>query len=380
VGTVLALAGLAGCDDGSGGADLVPTVSEAELGERLFFDTALSEPPGQSCGSCHDPGHAFTDPDKGVPTSEGVHPDRFGDRNTPTALYAAFSPRFHFDEAEGLWVGGQFLDGRAATLEKQAKAPFLNPVEMANPDAETVVEKVRQAEYAHLFEALYGPGALDDPEQAFERIAQAIAAFERTAVFAPFSSKYDAWLRGEADLTEQELRGLAVFEREDKGNCAACHPSRPAEDGTPPLFTDFTYDNLGVPRNPGSPFFENDPEFNPEGVDYVDLGLAGAVQKILDAEGVLPEGTSPEAERGKFKVSTLRNIAVTGPYMHNGVFTTLRQVVQFYNTRDVHPGRWGPAEVPENVNTDELGDLGLTDQEVDDLVAFLKTLTDGYTP
>ncbi len=376
---VVTLSGVAGCN-GERADGPPPAVTAEALGEQLFFDTSLSEPPGQSCASCHEPGHAFTDPDKGVPTSEGVHADRFGDRNTPTAMYAAFSPAFHFDEAEGLWVGGQFLDGRAATLEEQAKAPFLNPLEMANPDVESVVEKVRAAVYAPLFEAVYGPRALDDPERAFERVAEAIAAFERTRVFAPFSSKYDAFLRGEAQLTEQELRGRAIFERPDKGNCAACHPSRPGPDGAPPLFTDFTYDNLGVPKNPGNPFYENDPAFNADGADYVDPGLADTVQAILERDGALPEGTAPEAERGKFKVSTLRNVAVTGPYMHNGVFTTLRQVVQFYNTRDLHPQRWGPAEVPETVNAEELGDLGLSDQEVDDLVAFLRTLTDRYTP
>ena len=368
-------------ESGTAPAAAAPTsFGQAALGRRLFFDEGLSEPPGQSCASCHDPTQAFTDPDWAVPTSEGVHPGRFGERNTPTALYAAFSPEFHYDPSEGLWVGGQFLDGRAATLEEQAMGPFLNPLEMANPDVEAVVEKLRSAPYAEEFEAVFGPGALDAPERAFQFMAAAIAAFERTSEFAPFSSKYDAWLRGEAVLTAQELRGLAVFERPDKGNCAACHPSRPGPDGTPPLFTDFTYDNLGVPRNPGNPFYENAGGLNPQGPEFVDEGLARNLRQRLEAGERLPEGVSPEAERGKFKVPTLRNVAVTGPYMHNGVFTTLRQVVQFYNTRDLHPERWGPPEVPENVNFDELGALGLSEQEVDDLVAFLHTLTDGFDP
>ena len=147
-----------------------------------------------------------------------------------------------------------------------------------------------------------------------------------------------------------------------KGDCAACHPSKPGEDGRPPLFTDFTYDNLGVPKNPENPFYYLPKEFNPAGVDFVDLGLGGVLNK-------------PE-ENGKFKVPSLRNIAITGPYFHNGFFKTLRQVVVFYNTRDVGP--WPAPEVRENVNRDELGDLGLTEQEIDDIVTFLKTLTDGY--
>jgi cytochrome c peroxidase len=296
-------------------------------------------------------------------------------------MYAAFSPKFHFDKAEELYVGGQFLDGRAATLAEQAKQPFLNPLEMANPDAAAVVEKVRQADYAPLFLRVYGKAALDDTQKAYNRIADAIAAFERTPVFAPFTSKYDYYLAGKARLTPQERRGRQLFEDEDKGNCAACHPSRPAEDGTPPLFTDFTYDNLGGPRSPDNPFYDLPSELNKAGERFVDLGLGGALKN--------------PAENGKFKVPTLRNIAKTGPYTHNGYFRTLRGVVDFYNTRDVKPrcedsmtpeaealrlGCWPAPEVAANVNRDELGALGLTDREVDDIVAFLLTLTDGYRP
>jgi cytochrome c peroxidase len=354
---------------------------KARLGKALFFDTNLSTPPGQSCSSCHDPGKMFTDPDKDVPTSTGALPELQGSRNSPIAMYAAFSPKFHFDRNEGLYVGGQFLDGRAANLQAQAKGPFLNPLEMANPDAASVVEKVRQADYAPLFQQVYGQAALDDVAKAYNRIADAIAAFERSPVFARFTSKYDYFLAGKARLTRQELRGWKIFEDEDKGNCAACHPSRPAEDGTPPLFTDFTYDNLGVPKNPDNPFYALPTELNPQGAAFIDKGL-GAVVNL-------------KAENGKFKVSTLRNIAVTGPYTHNGYFKTLRGIVDFYNTRDVKPacpdpltpeaealrlGCWPAPEVLENVNHSELGTLGLSEQEVDDLVAFLRTLTDGYQP
>jgi cytochrome c peroxidase len=194
-------------------------------------------------------------------------------------------------------------------------------------------------------------------------MARAIAAFERTYEFAPFNSKFDLYLAGEVELTAQEMHGLEIFEAEDKGNCAACHPST-ADHGIPPLFTDFTYDNLGVPRNPANPFLYLDRELNPDGLDWVDPGLAATV----DDPG----------ELGKFRVPTLRNVAVTGPYMHNGVFNTLWEVVAFYNTRDV--ASWPAPEVFQNLNREELGDLGLTNSEMEDLVAFLGTLTDGYDP
>ncbi len=352
---------------------------KARLGRELFFDTNLSSPAGQSCSSCHDAQAAFTDRNAKRPTSKGVVRGLFGGRNSPTASYAAFSPAFHYDEEEGLFVGGQFLDGRAATLEEQAKAPFLNPVEMANPDKASVVDKVRDAAYAPLFESVYGKGALDDVDRAYDRIAEAIAAFENTRVFNRFTSKYDAYLAGKARLTAQESRGLALYEDPAKGNCAACHPSRPAEDGTPPLFTDFTYDNLGVPKNPKNPFYRLPAKFNPDGRNFVDGGLGTVVKR--------------SEELGKFKVPTLRNIALTAPYMHNGYFETIEGVVQFYNDRDVRrrceriwttersalwQRCWPAPEVAENVNVDELGKLGLSEQEVADITAFLRTLTDGY--
>jgi cytochrome c peroxidase len=351
------------------------------LGRLLFNDANLSEPQGQSCATCHDENFAFTDPNKRSPTSQGVHPNLFGKRNAPTAMYMAFSPAFHYDQEEGLFVGGQFVDGRAATLEEQAKQPFLNPLEMANAGKEQVIDKVRAADYASLFREVFGDEVLDDTDEAYERLAEAIAAFERTRVFNRFSSRYDAWLAGKAQLTAQELRGLELFEREDKGNCAACHPSRPSADGTPPLFTDFTYDNIGVPRNPHSRFYRMPKDFNPDGKAFVDKGLGAS--------------TDLASEDGKFKVPTLRNIALTAPYMHNGYFESLRGVVDFYNSRDVKPacpddmtaedralkrGCWPEPEVLDNVNRDELGNLGLNDHEVDDIVAFLNTLTDGWRP
>ena len=339
-----------------------PLTAKESLGKRLFFEASLSTPPGQACSACHDPGRAFADPSPALPVSRGAHPGLYGNRNDQPVAYAAFVPPRHRDPEEGLWVGGLFWDGRANTLAEQAQGPPLNPLEMANPDVETVAAKLRALDYAPLFAEVYGKDALADSQKAFDHMADAIAAYERTPELNSFDSKYDRWLRGEVELSAQERRGLQLFEAEDKGNCAACHPSRPGKDGAPPLFTDFTYDNLGVPPSPESPFYLLDARLNPDGFAFVDLGL-GAVVK-------------DPGQDGKFRVPTLRNVAVTGPYMHNGVFKTLFQVLAFYNTRDV--ARWPAPEVGRNVNKEELGNLRLTNRELEDLVAFLETLTDGW--
>ena len=361
--------GLSGCmlePDHKAAIDTTGMSKLEIVGMELFFDESLSTPEGQACASCHLPTAGFAEPDDHHPTSEGVHPGRFGSRNAPIVSYAMFSPPFHFDKKEGLYVGGQFWDGRASTLEEQAKQPFLNPVEMANPGLHAVTAKVRKAWYASHLRELFGEEVFNDDLKLYDAIASAIAAFERTDAVSPFTSKYDYYLAGKVDLTPEEKRGLELFEREDKGNCAACHPSQPGDDGSKPLFTDFTYDNLGVPSNPDNPHLENEPQFNPHGQDFVDLGLGGK------------SGVDRQSEHGKFKVPTLRNIAQSAPYMHNGVFLTLREVVDFYNSRDTKPSRWGAPEVAENVNTDELGALGLDDDEVDAIVAFMETLTDNY--
>jgi cytochrome c peroxidase len=352
-------------DPGPGATPVdVDFTTKERLGKLLFFETSLSTPPGQSCSSCHDPAAAFADPDAELPVSRGALPGRYGNRNDMPVAYAAFVPPRHVDPEEAIWVGGLFWDGRVNTLAEQAQGPPLNPLEMANPDTATIAEKLRALAYAGLFTQVYGPDALDSPASAYANMADAIEAYEKTSEVSPFDSKYDLWLRGEAELSAQELRGLAIFEAEDRGNCAACHPSQPGEDGSPPLFTDFTYDNLGTPRNPENPFYTLPADLNPDGFAFVDLGLGVTV--------------GDPAENGKFRVPTLRNVEVTAPYMHNGVFKTLFQVVAFYNTRDV--ADWPNPEVAENVNDEELGDLGLTNPELEDLVAFLRTLTDGWDP
>ncbi len=303
------------------------------LGQKIFFDTNLSNPPGQSCASCHDPKTAFSEPALDLPVSKGAEEGKTGTINTPTAMYTAFMPAFHFEPEEGLFVGGQFLDGREGTLEDQAKQPFINPDEMANPDKASVIEKIRQADYAAEFKLVYGQTSLDDVETAYDNVAATLASFERSPIFNPFTSKYDYYLAGMVELSEQEARGLQLFEAEDKGNCAACHPSTPVN-GQPPLFTDFTYDNLGAPSNKTI--------LAAKGDDFIDIGLGKTVVDNPNAEA--------GADNGKFKVSTLRNISKTAPYMHNGVFADLREVVDFYNTRDIDD-KWDKPEIAEGVKT-----------------------------
>lgn len=365
------------------------------LGKQIFEDTNLSEPRGQSCASCHVATLAFTGNSGSSidAVAAGSRTGIWGTRNVPTIMYAKYAPQFALffwrtddEDLEPVVRGGLFLDGRAATLAEQAKGPFLNVREMNNPDKGTVVTKIREGTYASLFRSVYGSTAFDDVDSAYDHVADAIAAFERTPRFAPFSSKFDDVLRGKAKFTQQEARGFKLFRDPNKGNCIGCHAgdekSREPSDW---LFTDFSFDNIGVPRNMKIP--DNaDP-------NYFDLGVCKQ-EKI--AQMATPN-FDPEWECGKFKVPTLRNVEVTAPYMHNGFFTDLRDAVRFYATRDTDPELWYPKDADGNVlkfndvppqyrgsvNVEEVpydrepGDPPrLTDDEIDAIVAFLKTLTD----
>jgi len=343
-----------------------------QLGKQLFFDTNLSTPAGQSCASCHSPETGFSGPNSNVNLKTGVYqgaaPGQFGNRKPPTAAYASFSPKREYNAKDETYEGGQFWDGRADDLVEQAKGPFLNPLEMNNASAEVVVDKVRQSSYRVLFEQVYGEQA--DSATTFDQIARAIAAYETSREVNSFSSKYDAYLAGRAKLTDAESRGLKLYA--GKANCTACHPHERAADGSPPLFTDFTYDNVGTPRNPANPFYQATAAVNADGPRYRDLGLGGVL--------------NDETHHGKVKVPTLRNVAkkphpqFVKSYLHNGSFKSLKDVVHFYNDRDKSPQEFGTPDVEENVNRDELGNLGLTSAEEDDVVAFLETLSDGYVP
>ena len=382
-----------------------------QLGKKLFFDK-ISEPDRMSCATCHAPETGFTGPFPGINKHGAVYrgavPQRFGNRKPPSSAYATLSPIFYYDEEEGLFVGGNFWDGRGTgerlgnPAADQALGPFLNPVEQNNPDKKAVLEQIAESKYASLWEAAWcEPISYDndeDIEKNYDRVGIAIAAYENSSEVNQFSSKYDAYLVGMADLTEEEAWGLELFN--GKANCNGCHPSQP-ENGNPPLFTDFTFDNLGIPRNPENPFYDMDTVYlddgtpiNPGGSAWVDPGLGGFLETRPEWEDLADENM------GKHKVPTLRNVdkrpgnRFTKAYGHNGYFKSLEGIVHFYNTRDVldtcpdiftteknalKMNCWPEPEIPENVNTEELGDLGLSADEERAIVAFMKTLTDGYT-
>jgi cytochrome c peroxidase len=351
----------------------VSLTPQEQLGKDLFLDTSLSDPSGQACAACHAPGVGFTGPDQAINAGgavyEGAVEGHFGNRKPPAAAYAGDSPILYYDGTK--WVGGMFWDGRATghtlgdPLAEQALGPFLNPLEQNNASPQVVIDKVLASKYSTLFEE-----QCPDPATRYECIGRAIAAYERSAEVSQFTSKYDYWLKGQARLTGQEQWGLALFR--DKGKCAACHVE--------PLFTDFTYDNLGVPRNPLNPFY-NEPDWNPDGEAWVDPGLGGFLKSIYPLEEDI---WGPEW--GKHKVPTLRNVdlrpdkKLVKAYGHNGYFKSLEEIVHFYNTRDVPWAQWPEPEVADNINTTELGNLGLNKGEELAIVAFLRTLSDGYVP
>jgi cytochrome c peroxidase len=358
-----------------------PLSPAAALGEKIFFDQSLSASGLQSCGTCHDPTGAHAGSDGRAVPLGGPGMDVPGFRNTPTLRYLSFNTPFFFD-AENTPTGGFNLDGRAASFMEQARRPFLAPHEMANATPADVITRLRSASYVDEFMQVFGSDIFDSGDASFDRAAFALQQFEQeSAAFRPFDSKFDYFLTGEVPLSDQEMRGLALFNDPTKGNCAACHSSARLPDGTPPLFTDFTFDNLGVPRNPDIPANE-DP-------DYFDIGLCGPDRTDLANRTDLC---------GAFKVPTLRNVAITAPYFHNGKFATLHEVVSFYVRRDTNPEEWYPnagadkfddlpAQYRANVNTIEApynrhpgGLPALSSGEIDDVVAFLNTLTDGYKP
>jgi len=385
-----ALAGLAACTSGGGDGDSSATPvttsdlsAAAALGEKIFDDTSLSASGRLACASCHKSDRAFGG-DSIVPMG-GSGLDVPGFRNAPSLKYLNQNPAFFFDD-EGTPTGGFDRDGRADSLMAQARRPFLAPHEMANASVADVVDKLSRAAYAAEFRAAFGEQIFATPDAAFERALLALQKYQQEdlAEFAPYTSKYDAFLAGRARLTDPELRGLALFNDPQKGNCAACHPSARGANGAAPLFTDFTYDNLGVPRN--ADIRAND------AADYFDLGLCGPDRTdIVDMRELC----------GAFKVPTLRNVAGSAPYFHNGRFATLLEVVRFYVRRDTNPDEWYPLdpasglprkfddlppELAANVNTTEPpydrspGDVpALSEPEIQDVVAFLQTLTDGFT-
>ncbi len=339
----------------------------AELGRELFFDTSLSNPPGQACASCHDPRWAFATPRTRMQAgmAPGANPSRFGMRNPPTLMYAAFSPPRHVDPVRGTLVGGLMHDQRADSLEDQALRPFFNPAEMANTSPAALLARLRKTPYAAQFDRVFGRGALSDPGRAMQHVAAAVAAYQRSEEFAPFSSKFDAVMEGRATFDASEARGYEAFRDRNRGNCVECH-SLGAEQGRRALFTDFSSHNLGLPPNRSSPFYRMPASINPDGAGFIDLGVARDPQRA--------------GMEGRFRVPTLRNVAVTSPYMHNGVFASLGEAVRFYTTGCVpgNPDRWAEPEVAAGRECRKVGRLKLTARDTADLVNFMYTLTDGW--
>ncbi len=339
----------------------------AALGRELFHDTMLSEPPGQSCASCHDPRWAFATPQTSMQAgiSAGARSDYFGQRNAPTLMYLSFSPPPRFDAERGTLIGGLMLDQRADTLEAQARHPLFNPTEMANRSDSALAAKLRAAPYASRFSALFGRGALADPARAVQLAAAALAAYQRGPEFAPFSAKFDAVRAGVATFNEAEQRGHEVFSDPKRGNCIACHVID-SGDGRPPLFTDFSSHNLGLPANPLNPYYRMSRQINPYGAAFIDLGVGAEPQRAAMA--------------GRFKVPTLRNVSVTSPFMHNGVFPSLGEAVRFYSTACLpgNPEGWPAPEVAQGRECRKIGQLALSARDIADLVVFMYALTDGW--
>lgn len=330
---------------------------EEQLGKIMFQDKDFSFNSTQSCQTCHHRTAGFADPTNArdpyyTVVSLGADGVSKGGRNAPSAAYAGYSSPLYQDTVSGEWYGGLFWDGRATgtgtitgdPLAEQAQGPPLNPVEMNMPDKESVVQAVRNANYHLLFYHVYGSGTLDNIDTAFDLITTAIAAYERSAEVRKFTSRFDR-----NELTEKELRGRELFTTK----CAKCHSMDDTTAGAP-LFTNFGYANIGIPQNPLIP------------ADTPDIGLGKTLQDL---------GMYADDQYGKFKTPTLRNISASAPYGHNGYFPTLKDIVNFKNNRCPDPATCPSPEVNVNI-TQEVGDLGLSPEQVDDLVVFLMTLTD----
>ena len=382
-------------DSGRSRADVYAQVREmTELGRALFSEPALSASSKLSCASCHDPKHAYG-PANDLPVQlGGADLKQPGLRAVPTLHYLQSVPQFteHYFESEDEGdpsidngpTGGLTWDGRADRGRDQARVPLLSPFEMANPDEGSVVTAVAKSPHAAALRKIFGAGIFADNGKAFAAILEALETFEQNpGDFYPYTSKYDSYLAGDVTLTEQEARGLALFDDPAKGNCAHCHRSARAADGTAPQFTDFGFNAVGVPRNPEIPA-NKDPA-------YFDLGLCGPLRTDF----------KDRAEYcGQFRTPTLRNIALRQSFFHNGVMHSLKEVLDFYVERDIEPGKFYypagdgtvtkfddlPPQYRGNVNVEppfdrHPGDApALTEQDRADIIAFLQTLTDGYKP
>jgi cytochrome c peroxidase len=394
-----------------------PLSAVALLGKQIFFDTSLSASGTQSCASCHSPQHSYG-PDNAFPVQlGGAHLNQAGYRPPPSLTYLYRQAPFSIGPDQGdtdapvdmtqlasqaagmqraqktalaapaapamVPQGGLFWDGRADTLQDQALGPLTNPVEMANATPEDVARKLLQTRYVDQFRQLFGPAIVGNPSLLISEAMFAVGRYQiEDRSFHAFSSKYDDWLEGKARLTRAELHGLQLFNDKDKANCAGCHLSQPSKDGLPPLFTDTQYEALGVPRNPAIPA-NKDPTF-------FDMGVCGPFRHDLAQQ---------TQYCGMFLTPTLRNAAHRKVFFHNGVYHDLKQVMDFYNLRNTAPEKIYPRDAAGKVrkyddlpaqyhaNVDvgdapfdrKFGDQpAMNDQDIQDIIAFMKTLSDGY--
>lgn len=339
------------------------SVPLAELGQRLFFDSDLSFNRTQSCASCHDPAQAFTDSRPNAvfsAASLGADGTSLGDRHAPALTYGAFSPSLHEVEP-GVYAGGQFWDGRADSLEQQATSPLYSAVEMALPDVNVLRERLLEKQfYQDSFRQLFAADVFEDGDVLNQAFATAIAAFQRTELFSPFDSRYDRYLRGEIQATLPEMIGMGLFFSKDFANCSHCHQLNSLPNSPRETFSNYRYENIGLPVNTLLR------QQNGKGADYVDPGFM---------------------QQGRHRVPSLRNIAVTSPYMHNGIFNELRTVLLFYNkfnttggTSQINPETnlpWGEPEVDGHRDMVKLNaGIPLSSRHMDALEAFMRMLTD----
>ncbi|MGG6895071.1 cytochrome-c peroxidase [Rhizobium sp. BR 315] len=405
-----------------------PLSAVAQLGKKLFFDPSLSGNGQMSCASCHDPANHYA-PANGLAVQlGGLHLDQPGIRAVPSLAYKTSTPSFSIGEesaadeaaeaspmteASGVALanapasvagpltaqavkadaaaanlvprGGMFWDGRIDSLEEQALQPMISPFEMANADVATVYAKLKKG-YGKDISALFGNNILNDQNMMISEIGFALARYQiEEPSFHPYTSKYDYYLRGKAVLTDMEARGLKLFDDANKGNCASCHLDKMTGDGQMPNFTDFEFEALGAPRNPAIPANAD--------AHYYDTGICGPLRNDTYS--------AQQQNCGLFKTPTLRNVATRHVFFHNGVYRTLEDVTRFYVKRDINPEEIYPKDASGKVvkyddlppqyraNIDiidapmnrKLGDApALSDAEIADVVAFLRTLSDGYDP
>jgi cytochrome c peroxidase len=436
------------------------------LGKLENYDENLSVFKNTACASCHMPYAGFTGPIPSLNNTTVAYPGsfhfRWGKRKPQSYDYSPLYPVLQYNQTQANFYGGNFWDLRATGYKiqspdsEQAQGPPLDPLEMGNPDFGCIVFKLSRAAYRPLFESIWGKQSFDirfppDTERVcstpagafgnnptplrlsprdrgiasatYDAFAHSITGFENGPEVSPMSSKFDAFLAGQATLSSDEMAGYNLFR--GKGNCNSCHldgrSTAPSTQKAPngvdtgaaadlaPLFTDTTSANLGLPKNPAIPFYyENKPDafgFTPNsaGFGFTDLGVGLFLRGL---SGVNPNSDwtqfAPKFD-GFMQVATARDVGLrpaspnfVKAYMHNGYLKSLKEVVHFYNTRDrkdyAHPaaiGQCPPGTVekvncwplPEVPGTKDMtiGNLGLTDHEEDQIVAFLETLTDGYT-